>query len=75
MSLTDAQKRAIKSYQPKNKAKFAEMSRNYREKNPNYTHDYYYANLDANRLRSRVYQDRRYKFIQEAKRLSKILIE
>ena len=60
MSLTDAQKRAIKSYQPKNKAKFAEMSRNYREKNPNYTHDYYYANLDANRLRSRVYQDRRY---------------
>ena len=74
MPLTDAQKRAMKTYQPKNKDKFAGISRQYRNDNPTYTHDYYYANLERNRERSREYQDRRYKFIQEAKRLCKINI-
>lgn len=74
MTLTDAQKRAMKKYQQIHKEKFVEKSRQYREQNPTYTHDYYYANLERNRERSRVIQDRRYKFIQEANRLSKILL-
>jgi len=74
MPVTDAQKRAMKIYQQKNKEKFAERNRQYKEANPNYNHEYYYGNLERNRERCRDIQDRRYKFIQEATRLRKILL-
>ena len=80
MPLTDAETRAeahkiaMKKYQQKNKEKYVESSRQYREQNPNHNQEYYLLNAERIREHSRKYQDRRYKFIQEANRLSKILL-
>ncbi len=70
----ESHKRAMKKYQLKNKEKYAEGSRLYREKNPQHNAEYYALNVVRFREQSRLYQERRYKFIQEARRLSHILL-
>ena len=75
MVLSDAQKRAMKKYQQKNKEMMAENSQRYRETHPGYNKTYYHSNLEYNRERSRLFQDRKNMFMQEARRLSRICID
>ena len=83
MVLSDAQKRAMKKYQQKNKEMMAANTQRYRETHPGYNKTYYHSNLEYNRERSREYnrersrlcQDRKNMFMQEARRLSLICID
>jgi len=75
MVLSDAQKRAMKKYQQKNKELMAANTQRYRETHPEYTKTYYYTNLEATRERCRVAQARKYQFTKEAKRISLICID
>jgi hypothetical protein len=75
MVLSDAQKRAMKKYQQKNKEMMAENTQRYRDTHPGYNKTYYYSNLEYNRERSRLFQEQKNRFMQEAMRLSRICID
>jgi hypothetical protein len=74
MPASEAVKRAVAAYQRRNPDKMRLKSKAYREANPDYSTNHYYAHLDIMRERNRICQDRRYRFKQEFRRLANICI-
>jgi hypothetical protein len=72
MPVTEAQKRAMKKYQQSHPEVCRQHRKKYVENHPEYKRGYYYANLEQERERSRLYSQRRNCFLREAKRLSQI---
>ena len=74
MPVTEAQKRAMKKYQQSHPEVFRQHRRKYVADHPEYKREYYYANLEWERERSRLYSQRKNCFLREAKRLSNICL-
>ena len=74
MPATESVKKAVSAYQRRNPQKMREKTKAYREAHPDYTMNYYYSNHEAVCERNRVYQERRYRFKQEFRRLANICI-
>ena len=74
MPVTEAQKRAMKKYQQSHPEVFRQHRRKYVADHPEYKREYYYANIEWERERSRLYSQRKNCFLREAKRLSNICL-
>jgi len=75
MPVSEAQKRAIKKYQEKNRDKMLEYTRRFHEGHPQYRKQYYWQNVDKERAVSRRYQKRIYDYRREAEVFRRILLE
>ena len=74
MPVTEAQKRAMKKYQQSHPEVFRQHRRKYVADHPEYKREYYFANIEWERERSRLYSQRKNCFLREAKRLSNICL-